>query len=287
MSFVLAAFEVMDKEPPLPYLSRLVQHGRYWNVVSTSPPQYSPHYSVTVVLLGAFALYLELSDPSVGEAIVKEGGFAYLGGCGIAILAGIGMPLLGAFVGANKLQQSAAAWRWTAGVSGAAPFGLTLFMGSAFVESAYYDYIFYPKRKRERVTSCRCDGRTLWQGFQSRAFWLDYSFFRPICCAQPSGVRRTVLVDSNEQDRSCVSLSDWRYCCSIILQHFAATGLRNTHTGRNPSWNIALNDCASYSQKVWIQNDGGPCKEDSVRRQTHRGQRGFREDAGTHQSGFG
>jgi hypothetical protein len=90
---------------------------------------------------------LELSDSFGGESIVKEGGFAYLGGCGIAILAGIWMPLLGAFAGTNKLLQSAAAWRWTSGVSGAVLLGLTLFMGSAFAESAYYDYIFYPKEK--------------------------------------------------------------------------------------------------------------------------------------------
>jgi hypothetical protein len=63
-----------------------------------------------------------LSDSFVGESIVKEGGFAYLGGCGIAILAGIGMPLLGAFAGTNRVQQSAAAWRWTSGVSGAVLF---------------------------------------------------------------------------------------------------------------------------------------------------------------------
>jgi hypothetical protein len=147
MPFALAAFEVMDKEPPL-WLIFLASFstGAIGMLAARRRPILSALF-VTVVLLGAFALYLEVSDSFVGEAIVKENGFAYLGGCGIAILAGIGMPLLGAFVGAKKLQQSAATWRWTSGVSGAVLSGLTLFMGSAFVESAYYDYIFYPKEK--------------------------------------------------------------------------------------------------------------------------------------------
>jgi hypothetical protein len=128
------------------HLSRLIQHGRYWDASSTSPPN-SLRIFCHCALLGAFALYLELSDSFVGESIVKEGGFAYLGGCGIAILAGIGMPLLGAFAGTNRVQQSAAAWRWSSGVSGAVLLGLTLFMGSGFVKTVYYDYVFYPKEK--------------------------------------------------------------------------------------------------------------------------------------------
>jgi hypothetical protein len=147
MSFTFAAFEVMDKEPPL-WLIFLVSFstGAIGMLVARRRPILSALF-VTLVLLGAFALILELSDTYVGESIIKEGGLIYLGGCGIAILAGIGMPVLGAFAGTNKLQESAAAWRWTSGVSGAVILGLTLFMGSAFLESAYYDYIFYPKEK--------------------------------------------------------------------------------------------------------------------------------------------
>jgi hypothetical protein len=147
MSLALAAFEVMDKEAPL-WLIVLASFstGAIGMLAARRRPILSALF-VTVVLLGAFALYLELSDAFVGESIVKEGGFAYLGGCGIAILAGIGMPLLGAFAGTNRLQQSAAPWRCTSGISGAVLLGLTLFMGSGFVQTAYYDYIFYPKEK--------------------------------------------------------------------------------------------------------------------------------------------
>jgi NADH:ubiquinone oxidoreductase subunit 4 (subunit M) len=141
------AFEVMDKEPPLWFIFlSSFSTGAIGMLVARRRPILSTLF-VAVVLLGAFALYLELNDSFVGESIVKEGGLAYLGGCVIAILAGIGMPLLGTFAGTNKLRQSAAAWRWTSGVSGVVLLGLTLFLGSAYVESAYYDYIFYPKEK--------------------------------------------------------------------------------------------------------------------------------------------
>lgn len=100
-----------------------------------------------MVLLGAFALYLELSDSFVGESIVKEGGFAYLGGCGIAILAGIGMPLLGAFAGTKLIEFSRARQLGVGPRASLELLGLTLFMGSGFVKTVYYDYIFYPKEK--------------------------------------------------------------------------------------------------------------------------------------------
>jgi hypothetical protein len=84
-----------------------------------------------------------------GDAIVKESGFAYLGGSVTAILTGIGLPLFGAFAGSKRLRESAPSWRWTSGVSGGVLLGLTIFMCSAFAESLYYNYIFYPRIKAQ------------------------------------------------------------------------------------------------------------------------------------------
>jgi hypothetical protein len=147
MPVALAAFEVMDKEPPLWLISLgCFGAGAIGMLAARRRPVLCAPF-VAVVLLVAFALYLELRDPFVGPSIVREGGFAYLAGCGVALLAGVGMPLFGAFAGAREPEQSAVVWRWTSGVSGAVLLGLTLFVGSGFVEAAYYSYIFYPKEK--------------------------------------------------------------------------------------------------------------------------------------------
>ena len=149
MPIVLAALEVMDKEPPLwfIYLASFAT-GAVGMLVARRRPILSALF-VTVILLGAFALYLEWSDPFVRESIVKEAGITYLGGSVAALLAGIGLPLFGALAGSKKLRQSGPAWRWASGVSGGVLLGLTLFMCSGFVESLYYDYIFYPRIKAQ------------------------------------------------------------------------------------------------------------------------------------------
>jgi hypothetical protein len=147
MSVALAALEVMDKEPPLWFvLFGFVSIGTIGMLAARRRPILCGPF-IAAVLLGAFALYSESSIPYVGESIIREGGFVYLAGCGVAILAGIGMPLFGAFAGATKLGESAAGWRWISGAAGGALLGLTLLVGSGFVESAYNDYIFYPIEK--------------------------------------------------------------------------------------------------------------------------------------------
>lgn len=144
---VIAAFEVMDKEPPIwLILLCFLSTGALGMLVARRRPILGLPF-ISVALLGAFAIYLELRDPYVGDAILSEGGLTYVLGCGFAILVGIGMPLLGAFVGARKIERDMTAWRWTLGVSRAVIAGLTLFTGSGFVEAAYYNYIIYPTEK--------------------------------------------------------------------------------------------------------------------------------------------
>jgi MFS family permease len=149
MSLSLAALEVMDKEPPLWFIFlAFFVTGAVGMLIARRRPILSALF-VTVTLLGAFALYLEWSDSFVRESIIKEAGIAYLGGSVAAILAGIALPLFGALAGSKKLRESAPAWRWISGVSGGVLLGLTLFMCSGFVESLYYDYIFYPRVKAQ------------------------------------------------------------------------------------------------------------------------------------------
>lgn len=149
MVFAIAAFEVMDKEPPV-WLIFLCFFAL--GVVGMLLARHRPILCaplIALVLLGAFALYLEFSEPYVGDAILREGGFIYISVCGLAIVAGIIMPLIGALVGTKNLEKSLAAWRWTLGVSGAVLLGLTVFAASGFVRVAYYNYIFLPKEKAE------------------------------------------------------------------------------------------------------------------------------------------
>jgi hypothetical protein len=147
MALGLVAYEVMDKEPPLWLISLCsFSIGAIGMLLARRRPLFCAPF-IVVVLLGAFPLYSELTDPFVGPAILKEGGVAYVGRCGIAILSGIGMPILGAFLGTKKLDQTIVAWRWASGISGAVLLGLTLFVGYGFVEAAYYDYILFPIQK--------------------------------------------------------------------------------------------------------------------------------------------
>lgn len=147
MFAAIAAFGVMDKEPPTwLILIYCLSVGAIGMLTARRRPILCVPF-ISLVLLGAFALYLELRDSYVGDAILREGGVTYISTCGFAILAGISMPLLGAFVGAKNLENSLAAWRLTLGASGAVLLVLTLFLGSGFVETAYYDYVFYPREK--------------------------------------------------------------------------------------------------------------------------------------------
>jgi hypothetical protein len=145
----VAVFEVMDKEPPLWLISLyFLSLGAAGMLSARRRPVLCAPF-IAAILVGAFALYLELRDPSVGNAILRERGFAYVAACGCALVAGIGMPLLGAFVGARHLENSLVFWRPALGTSGALLLGLTLFVGSGFVRTAYYNYILWPREKAE------------------------------------------------------------------------------------------------------------------------------------------
>jgi len=138
----------MGKEPPLWFIFLgSVATGAVGMLIARRRPIFSALF-VAVILLGAFALYLEC-DSFVRGSIIKEAGIAYFAGSIAAILGGIGLPLFGALAGSKNLCESAPAWRWTSGVSGGVLLGLTFFMCSGFVESLYYDYMFYPRVKAQ------------------------------------------------------------------------------------------------------------------------------------------
>lgn len=87
------------------------------------------------VLLSAFAVYLELRDSHFGPSILRV--VAYILGSAVAVLAGAGLSVLGALVGANKMDERRGAWRWTLGGSGMALLGLTLFAVFELVTTVY------------------------------------------------------------------------------------------------------------------------------------------------------
>ena len=93
---------------------------------------------ISVVLLGAFAVYLEVRDSYAGDSILRVSG--YISGSALAILVGISMSVLGALVGAKKVDKGMQAWRWTSGGSGIALLGLTLFAVYEFARTIYYPY---------------------------------------------------------------------------------------------------------------------------------------------------
>lgn len=99
---------------------------------------------ISFVLLAAFAVYLEVRTSHGGDSIL--GLSSYISGSALAILVGISMSVLGALVGAKKLDNGMKAWRWTSAGAGTALLGLTLFAGSKFARTAYYEYfVLYPK----------------------------------------------------------------------------------------------------------------------------------------------
>jgi len=99
---------------------------------------------ISFVLLGAFAVYLEVRDSHARDSILRLS--SYISGSALAILVGISMSVLGALVGAKKVDKGMQAWRWTLGGSGIALLGLTLFAGSKFARTEYHEYfVLYPR----------------------------------------------------------------------------------------------------------------------------------------------
>jgi hypothetical protein len=99
---------------------------------------------ISFVLLSAFAVYLEVRACYVGESILRMSG--YISGSALVILVGISLSVLGALVGAQKVDERTRAWRWTSGLSGIALLGLTLFAGYQLGRTAYREYfVWYPK----------------------------------------------------------------------------------------------------------------------------------------------
>jgi hypothetical protein len=99
---------------------------------------------ISFVLLSAFAVYLEVCDSYARDSILRLS--SYISGSALAILVGISMSMLGALVGAKKVDKGMQAWRWTSGGSGIALLGLTLFAGSKFARTEYHEYfVLYPR----------------------------------------------------------------------------------------------------------------------------------------------
>lgn len=93
------------------------------------------------VLLSAFAVYLEVRDSHAGDSAIRMSG--YISGSALAILAGIGMAVLGALVGAKKVEGGAGTWRWTSGGSGTVLLGLTVYAIAEFARNVYREYSYY------------------------------------------------------------------------------------------------------------------------------------------------
>jgi len=145
----LAALEVMDKELPLWLICLGCFSIGAIGMLSARRRPVLCVPCIALVLLATLALYWEFSDSYVGGSIVQEAGFGYLAGTAVSLLAGILMPLFGAFAGENQLERSAPAWRWISGVSGAMLLCLMLVLGSGWVQELYYNYILFPKIKAD------------------------------------------------------------------------------------------------------------------------------------------
>jgi hypothetical protein len=84
-----ATFEVMDKEPPVwLFFLYTISIGATGMLLARRRPIFCVPF-ITCVLLGTFALYLELRDSYVGHAIFREGGSAYILAAGLATFVGI------------------------------------------------------------------------------------------------------------------------------------------------------------------------------------------------------
>jgi hypothetical protein len=95
------------------------------------------------VLLSAFAVYLEVRDSHAGDSVLRMSG--YVAGSALSILVGIGMSVLGALVGAKKVNEGMGAWRWTSGGSGTVMLGLTLYAIAEFARNLYREYFYFAR----------------------------------------------------------------------------------------------------------------------------------------------
>lgn len=140
----LAFCESGDTWNPIPQLWSLALYTLSTGAIGMQLARRRPIVSapfIFCVLLSAFAVYLELRDSYWGLSILRAA--AYILGSTVAVLAGIGMAVLGALVGAKKMDERLVAWRWTSGGSGIAILGLTLFAVSDFARTAYHEYHEY------------------------------------------------------------------------------------------------------------------------------------------------
>jgi|SRR5215469_1627662 len=136
--------EVLERDPQLWLLTLYTLSTGAIGMLSARRRPILSAVFISFVLLGAFAVYLEVRTSHAGDSILRLS--SYISGSALAILVGISMSVLGALVGAKRLHGGTKAWRWTSGGAGIALLGLTLFAGSKFARTAYYEYfVLYPR----------------------------------------------------------------------------------------------------------------------------------------------
>ena len=136
--------EVLERDPQLSLLALYTLSTGAIGMLSARRRPILSAIFISFVLLGAFAVYLEVRTSHAGDSILRLS--SYISGSALAILVGISMSVLGSLVGAKKLDIGTKAWRWTSGGAGIALLGLTLFAGAKFATTAYYEYfVLYPR----------------------------------------------------------------------------------------------------------------------------------------------
>jgi len=136
--------EVLERDPQLWLLALYTLSNGAIGMLSARRRPILSAVFISFVLLGAFAVYLEVSTSHASDSILRLS--SYISGSALAILVGISMSVLGALVGTKKLDDGMKAWRWTSGGAGIALLGLTLFAGSKLARTAYYEYfVLYPR----------------------------------------------------------------------------------------------------------------------------------------------
>ena len=136
--------EVLERDPQLWLLALYTLSTGAIGMLSARRRPILSAVFISFVLLGAFAVYLEVRDSHARDSILRLS--SYISGSALAILVGISMSVLGALVGAKKVDKGMQAWRWTLGGSGIALLGLTLFAISEFARTIYYPYFFIGKK---------------------------------------------------------------------------------------------------------------------------------------------
>src|SRR5215469_4483632 len=137
--------EVLERDPQLWLLTLYTLSTGAIGMLSARRRPILSAVFISFVLLGAFAVYLEVRTSHASDSFLRLS--SYISGSALAILVGISMSVLGALVGAKKLDNDNGmkAWRWTSGGAGIALLGLTLFVGSKFARTAYHEYfVWYP-----------------------------------------------------------------------------------------------------------------------------------------------